>query len=503
MLEVAGLAKRFGGVKALDGVALNVAAGRVHALLGENGAGKSTLLKCLSGVHQPDGGRMLLDGRAFAPQTPAHSEKAGLRFVHQELNLVPNFTAYENAWVGRRYPRRGGLIDWRGMRARFSGTCQRYGLDIDIDQPVGRMSIGRQQIVEILRALMDEARILVLDEPTAALSEKEAAVLHRIVRQLASYGCAVIFVSHRLEEVMAIADDYTVLVNGATVGSGRIADTDRDRLVALMAGGEFHTRPAAQAVATGPTVLALSDFAAAPGRRPIDLTVAAGEIVGIYGIVGSGRSSLLKSIWGAAPHSRGGISIGGRALPAKGIASRIRAGVAFAPEDRRSAGLVMDHSILDNALLPRLPLNRLMRALPFISWRSARRDVGQLLAQRGVKYGNISDRMSTLSGGNQQKALIGRWVRPTCRLYLLDEPTRGVDVRSKAEIHALCHALAGQGAAVVFATSDIEELVTLAGRVLVMAGGVITLDRSNHDISRRMIVEAAVQSSRANQESQP
>ncbi|MFD9902014.1 sugar ABC transporter ATP-binding protein [Mesorhizobium sp. NPDC059025] len=503
MLEVAGLAKRFGGVRALDGVALSVAAGRVHALLGENGAGKSTLLKCLSGVHQPDGGSMLLDGREFTPSTPAHSEKAGLRFVHQELNLVPHFTAYENAWVGRRYPRRGGLVDWRVMRARFSQTCERYGLDIDIDQPVGRMSIGRQQIVEILRALMDEARILVLDEPTAALSEKEAAVLHRIVRQLALHGCAVIFVSHRLEEVMAIADDYTVLVNGATAGSGRIADTDRDRLVALMAGGAFDARPAAPATTAGPTVLALSQFAAAPGRRPVDLDVAAGEIVGIYGIVGSGRSSLLKSIWGANAQSRGNISIDGRALPATGTASRIRAGVAFAPEDRRSAGLVMDHSILDNTLLPRLKLNRLVQALPFLSWRSARRDVGRLLAQRGVKYGTINDRMSTLSGGNQQKALIGRWVRPTCRLYLLDEPTRGVDVRSKAEIHALCHSLAGQGAAVVFATSDIEELVTLAGRVLVMAGGTITLDSPNRDLSRRAIVEAAVQSSRAIEGNQP
>ncbi|CAM5494064.1 Ribose import ATP-binding protein RbsA [Mycolicibacterium aubagnense] len=503
MLEVAGLAKRFGGVRALDGVALSVAAGRVHALLGENGAGKSTLLKCLSGVHQPDGGSMLLDGREFTPSTPAHSEKAGLRFVHQELNLVPHFTACENAWVGRRYPRRGGLVDWRVMRARFSQTCERYGLDIDIDQPVGRMSIGRQQIAEILRALMDEARILVLDEPTAALSEKEAAVLHRIVRQLASHGCAVIFVSHRLEEVMAIADDYTVLVNGATAGSGRIADTDRDRLVALMAGGAFDARPAAPVTTAGPTVLALSQFAAAPGCQPVDLNVAAGEIVGIYGIVGSGRSSLLKSIWGANAQSRGNISIDGRALPATGIASRIRAGVAFAPEDRRSAGLVMDHSILDNTLLPRLKLNRLVQALPFLSWRSARRDVGRLLAQRCVKYGTINDRMSTLSGGNQQKALIGRWVRPTCRLYLLDEPTRGVDVRSKAEIHALCHSLAGQGAAVVFATSDIEELATLAGRVLVMAGGKITLDSPNRDLSRRAIVEAAVQSSRAIEGNQP
>jgi ABC-type sugar transport system ATPase subunit len=491
MLEVEGLKKRFGGVAALDGVELRVAAGRVHALLGENGAGKSTLLKCLSGVYQPDAGTVALAGQPFAPANPAESEAAGLRFVHQELNLVPGFTAYENAFVGRRYPRRGSLIDWRTMRARFAEVRDRHGLDIDIDVPVSRLSVAKCQIVEILRALMDEARVLVLDEPTASLSEKEAATLQGIVRRLASHGCAVIFVSHRLDEVFAIADDYTVLRNGRTVGAGRLADIDRAGIVRLMAGGELRQERADEPAAGGMPLLELSAYRPSPMREPIDLTIHRGEIVGLYGVVGSGRSSLMKSIWGANPLARGGLVLDDTRLPNTGISQRIQVGIAYVPEDRRTRGLVMHHSILDNVLLPRLSLNRLLRRLPIVSWRSARRGTRALLAEHNVKYGRLGDRISTLSGGNQQKLMIGRWVQPTCRLFLLDEPTRGVDVRSKAEIHASCRRLASQGAAVMFVTSDLEELLMLAQRVLVMAHGRITLDAANRELSREAIVHAA------------
>ena len=491
MLKVEGLSKRFGGVAALDGVELSVAAGRVHALLGENGAGKSTLLKCLSGVHRPDAGRCTLDGQDFAPVNPTESERAGLRFVHQELNLVPSFTAYENAFVGRRYPRRGGVVDWRAMRSRFAEARDRHGLAIDIDVPVSRLSVAQCQIVEILRALMDEARVLVLDEPTASLSEKEAAALHKIIRDLAAHGCAVIFVSHRLDEVFAIADDYTVLRNGRTVGAGRIADIDRPGIVALMAGGELRQQKAEQAVAPGKPLLALSDFSPSPVRPPLDLTIRSGEIVGLYGVVGSGRSSLLKSVWGANPLARGNMSVDGRRLPPHGISRRIESGVAYVPEDRRTSGLVMHHSILDNVLLPRLGRDRLAKRLPVVSWRAASSGARTTLADSNVKYGRLDDRISTLSGGNQQKAMIGRWLGPDVRLLLLDEPTRGVDVRSKAEIHGMCRKLAANGAAVLFVTSDIEELLMLAQRVLVMAHGRVTLDVANRDLTRREIVQAA------------
>jgi ABC-type sugar transport system ATPase subunit len=266
MLEMEGLSKRFGGVTALEGVTLSVAAGRVHALLGENGAGKSTLLKCLSGAHRPDEGVMRLYGQAFAPRDPGEAERAGLRFVHQELNLVPGFTAYENAYVGRPYPRRAGLVDWRAMRRRFAELRDRHGLDLDIDVPVSRLSTAKRQIVEILRALMDEARILVLDEPTASLSEAEAETLHGIVRRLAAHGCAIVFVSHRLDEVFALTDDYTVLRNGRVVGSGRLRDTTRDEIVAMMAGEELSHQPPEEIIPAGGALLQLSGFSAGPGR---------------------------------------------------------------------------------------------------------------------------------------------------------------------------------------------------------------------------------------------
>ncbi len=495
MLEIEGLTKRFGGVTALDGVRLDVAAGRVHALLGENGAGKSTLLKCLSGVHRADAGTMQLSGRAYQPADPRAAEAAGLRTVHQELNLVPGFTAYENAYVGRAYPRHLGRVDWKAMRSRFAALRDRYRLDLDIDAPVGRLSVAKCQIVEILRALMDDARVLILDEPTASLSEEEATVLRRIVRDLAEQGCAIIFVSHRLDEVFALADDYTVLRNGQSVGSGQIADTSRDEIVGLMAGEAFRHERHGDARAPGDPVLELKGFRVSPVRAPIDLTVRAGEIVGLYGVVGSGRSSLLKAVWGASGVAEGDIALEGASLPASGIESRKRAGVAYVCEDRRNTGLVMHHSILDNAVLPHLERHRALEALPVVSWRRARAGIRAALEGLSVKYGGLGDRISTLSGGNQQKIMIGRWFDPSLKLFLLDEPTRGVDVRSKAEIHALCNRLAGKGAAILFATSDLEELLMLASRVVVMAQGAVTLDAPNSAVTRQSVIDATFHAS--------
>ncbi|MVA97419.1 ATP-binding cassette domain-containing protein [Nitratireductor sp. CAU 1489] len=491
MLALDGLVKRFGGVTALDGVAMRVAPGRVHALLGENGAGKSTLLKCLSGTHRPDAGTMRLAGAAYAPASPRAAEDAGLRFVHQELNLVPEFTAYENAYVGRAYEKRFGLVRWRIMRKRFAAVRDRYGLDLDIDRPVGRLSVAKCQIVEILRALMDKAKILVLDEPTASLSEAEAETLRAIVRRLADQGTAVIFVSHRLDEVFAVADDFTVLRNGKTVNHGRLAETSREAIIAEMAGQAFKQRARAASATGGATMLELSGLRVAPARPSIDLTIGGGEIVGLYGIVGSGRSSLLKSIWGANPLCRGSLVLDRSALPRTGIRSRIAAGVAYVSEDRRNTGLIMHQSILDNAALPRLGRYRAHRGLPVLSHRRLRAGVDAILSGLAVRFGRLDDRISTLSGGNQQKIMIGRWLDDDIRLLLLDEPTRGVDIRSKADIHALCRARAAGGAAVLFATSDIEELLMLASRIVVMAQGAVTLDIANSGVSRETVLKAA------------
>lgn len=490
MLEIEGLTKRFGGVAALDGVRMRVSAGRVHALLGENGAGKSTLLKCLSGVHRPDGGAMRLGGERFAPHDPREAERAGLRFVHQEINLVPGFTAYENAFVGRPYPRRRGLIAWRAMRARFAEVRDRHGLDLDLDMPVGRLSVAKCQIVEILRALMDEARILVLDEPTASLSQSEAAMLHRVVRRLAGEGRAIIYVSHRLDEIFEVADDYTVLRNGRTVGEGSLKSTTREGIVSLMAGEEIVDAAPEVHHRRGTPVLELSGFRPAPSRPLVDITAYQGEVIGLYGVVGSGRSTFLKAAWGAKPNASGRIAVNGNAMPPAGIAARLAAGVAYVPEDRRNSGLIMQHSVLDNVVLPRLETCRAAKPLPLISWRKARAGARTVLARLNVRYRRLDHRVSTLSGGNQQKIMMGRWPAETTRLLLADEPTRGVDVRSKAEIHGMCRRLAEGGAAVIFVTSDMEELLALATRILVMAGGSIVLDTPNRNVTRQSILDA-------------
>ncbi|MFC2249238.1 sugar ABC transporter ATP-binding protein [Labrys portucalensis] len=500
-LEITGLKKHFGGVHALDGVDLSVKPGRIHALLGENGAGKSSLLKCLSGVYQPDGGTMQLDGALHAPRDPRAAEAAGLRFVHQELNLVPGFTAAENAFVGRRYPRRFGLIDRQAMQRRLAAVRDRLGITLPLDVPVRHFSVGQCQLVEILRALMDDARILVLDEPTASLSESEAAILRKVVVTLAQAGCAVIFVSHRMEEVFELAQDYTVLRNGVTVGQGLIAETTPDAVVAMMA-GDAQLRDALPPPARrAEKLLELDGFSPSPRHGSLQLSAHGGEIIGLYGIVGSGRSSLLKALWGAMPRASGRLSLAGRPLPPAGIPSRLRARVAFAPEDRRGSGLVINHSILANATLPHLSDGRAVAGLPLLSWPTLRRKASAMLDRLAVRYGRLADRIATLSGGNQQKILIGRWFRPGLRLFLLDEPTRGVDVRSKAEIHALCRELAGDGTLILFATSDIEELFALAGRIVVMAKGEIALDAPAAGLTRQQVLAATFRTARPHRDS--
>ncbi len=498
-LALSGVTKRFGATLALDGAELRIAAGSVHALLGENGAGKSTLIKILSGVHAPEAGAIRLDGREAAIASPRAAEAMGLRFIHQELNLVPHFDAVANGWIGRRHPRRGPFIDQSAMRARVAEVAARIAPDLPLDRPAKRLTPGQRQMAEIVRALMEPARLVVMDEPTSSLSEGEAERLHAVVRQLAAEGTAVLFISHRLDEVTALCADYTVLRNGRTVGSGRIADTNRDGLVALMSGGSDRRQDSASGAAKNAAPVALSDGATGPRLRAeiafgplgehITFEAAAGEIVGLYGLVGSGRSSLLKLIWGAKP-ARGRISVDG--VPLKGgIASRVARGLAYVPEDRRREALAAPLSIEASLALPHLSDFRAAPSLP-VSSRPAIRRFAQDVARRlRLAAASLQASPMTLSGGNQQKLVFGRWLGRRTRVMLADEPTRGVDVGAKAEIHAELRRIATDGAAVIVATSDIEELIALSTRVVVLCAGRITADLAADAIDRGRIVAAA------------
>jgi len=514
LLEIRGLKKWFSGARALDGVDLAVQAGSVHGLLGENGAGKSTLIKTLSGLIAPDAGSFLMEGVAQRITSVRQSEALGMRFIHQELSLVPHFSAIENCFVGRSYPRRGPFIHRAAMAGKVEQTARLIAPDLPLNVPTSRLTTGQKQLVEIIRALMGEdpeevgrgkARIVVMDEPTASLSDGEADRLHCAVRVLAGQGVAIIFISHRLDEVLDICDRYTVLRNGTVSGTGAIAETSREQLISLMTGKDRGAALASRppSVMAGKPVLNVievpfgerADANSGSQQNTLSFSVREGEILGLYGLIGAGRSSLLKQIWGAHRHAGGRIVIDGQDMDRENITQRIRAGGAFVPEDRRGQGLVTQRSIAENLALTDLTAVRMAPKLPLTSARRLAQRATGIRGQLEVKMASVHAKPLTLSGGNQQKLLFGRWFgrRADCslRLLLLDEPSRGVDVGAKAEIHALVRQMAGQGAAVLMVTSDMDELLTLSSRVLVMAGGCITAELCGADIEPRRIVAAA------------
>ncbi|MEO1223287.1 MAG: sugar ABC transporter ATP-binding protein [Pseudomonadota bacterium] len=490
LLAVEALSKRFGGVVALDGVDLTIRLGEVHGLVGENGAGKSTLIKCLSGVHEPNAGTMRLDEAPFSPDGPRDAERLGLRVIHQELNLVPGFSAIENIFVGRRYPKRLGLVDRSAMAQRVRAVAADLAPDLPLDRPIARLTTGQCQLVEILRALISEARLVIMDEPSASLSKGEADRLHGVVRRLRDAGTAVLFVSHRLDEIFALCDRVTVLRNGRTVATDTTSAMTRDDLVHLMSGGmampgrHRATRP------PGPPVLRVDRLPFGRRRTPLSFAVHKGEVVALYGLIGAGRSRLLRTLWGVGEPTADQVTTDGGPLSKSGPAGRIRQGIAFAPEDRRTQGLVMRHSIAANATLPRLDSFRGRSWLPMPSAKRVGAFIADLRQRLDVRMGRSSDPIATLSGGNQQKLMVGRWTPFPIRLLLLDEPTRGVDVGAKAELHRVMRDLAAGGAGILMASSDLEEVLDIADRILVMADGRIVAELAGAETDGDQVLAA-------------
>ena len=491
LLSVRGLAKRFGGVAALDGVDLDIAAGEIHGLVGENGAGKSTLIGCLTGVHRADRGRMDWEGAAFAPEDPQEALRAGIAAVHQELNVVPGFSAAETLCLGRRYPRRMGLIDRRAMRDAARELAGRLAPGLPLDAPMARLSAGQRQMVEILRALARDARLLILDEPTASLSQGEADRLHALIRDLAAGGTAVLYVSHRLGDVLSTCARVCVLRGGRTVATGAAAELSPPALVRHMTGAAATTPRRARA-SPGEVVLEVDALPFGPEGTPLSLRVRAGEILALYGLVGAGRSGLLRCVWGAAEaRVPGRIRLRGEPLSG-GIRGRIRRGVAYVPEERRADGFVMHHGVVANAVLPHLPRFRAQRRLPMPSRARSRAFLEAVRRRFDLRLGSPDAPVASLSGGNQQKVLVGRWTAAPMALLLLDEPTRGVDVGAKGRLHDDLRRLAREeGVAILAATSDLEEALELADRIAVMARGRVTAAMPAEEADARRILAAA------------
>ncbi|QEU97005.1 sugar ABC transporter ATP-binding protein [Streptomyces kanamyceticus] len=465
MLAMHGVSKSFLGVRVLHGVSLDLAAGEVHALVGENGAGKSTLMKVLAGEHVPDEGAIVLDGEEHHFTHPAQAQAAGIGIIHQEFALLPHRTVAENVFLGRE-PTRYGLVDRRAMEARTAELLDEVGVSgITPRTHVRELSVARQQTVEIVKALASDVRVLVMDEPSAPLADHEAGLLHALVRRLADRGLGILYISHRLREVFDLSHRVTVLKDGRHVMTAPTDRTDADEVVRAMVGRELsaYYPPRASPGDIGDVRLTVRG-GGNDRLRDIDLTLRAGEVTGIAGLQGSGRTSLVRALFGAAPFARGAMTVDGTALRPGNPRRAIRAGIALVTEDRKAEGLALRQSVRDNALL-------VTRAVPQRDRPPADRDLTALLERVRLQARGHDQQAQYLSGGNQQKVVIAKWLAARPRVLLFDEPTRGVDVGAKAAIHTLVRDLAKEGLAVLMVSSELPELIGMSDRVLVMSEG--------------------------------
>ncbi|WP_055714385.1 sugar ABC transporter ATP-binding protein [Streptomyces torulosus] len=470
LLALRDIGKSFLGVRVLDGVDLQVRPGEVHAVVGENGAGKSTLMKVVSGVHQPDEGTVEFAGAPRTFRSPREAQQAGIGIVHQELTLLPERTVAENVWLGRE-PLRRGLVDRRAMLGRTAALLASIGEgSLPPDTRVGRLGVAQQQVVEIVKALALDARLLIMDEPTAALADHEVDQLYTLVRRLQEHGMGVLYVSHRLKEVFDLSSRITVLKDGRAVATLDTADTSADRLVRHMVGRELSSYypDRAKPQELGPVRLTVRGGGNRK-LRGIDLRLRAGEVLGVGGLQGSGRSALARALFGAVPFSTGQVAVDGAPVRLRSPRAAMRAGIAYVSEDRKGEGIVAEQSVLDNALLA----VRAVRAVrPGRVGRGARTTrVRELLSAVELRAAREDQEIRFLSGGNQQKVVLARWLALAPRILLFDEPTRGIDVGARSAIHDLVRRLARDGAAVLMVSSELPELLGMSDRIIVMRDG--------------------------------
>ena len=502
LLSVTGVVKQFPGVRALDGVDLDVAAGEVHCLLGQNGAGKSTLIKVLAGAHRPDAGEITLDGEPVSFALPQAADQAGIATIYQELDLVPGLSVAENVVLGHE-PARLGFTRPRDAEERVRGLLSRLGHpEIPPGRELGRLSAAGQQVVSMARALARDARLIVMDEPSAVLDPEEVQNLFRVIRELTADGVAVVYISHRLEEIRQVGDRVTVLKDGRTVARNLPArDTPTAEVIRLMTGRSieyvFPHRDAPSGADGAPpqqqVVLEVDGLTRPREFADVSFTVHAGEVVGLAGLVGSGRSEILETVYGARKPSAGTVRVRGRTLRPGSVPAAVRAGMGLGPEERKSQGLLLTEPVYRNVSLPSL---RRFARLGFLGRDADLAAASEVTAQLDVRPPDATRPVRTLSGGNQQKVVLARWLLQGCDVLLLDEPTRGVDVGARSEMYGLIRRLADSGVAVLLVSSEVPEVLGLADRVLVMREGRIIREAKAGELSEEDVLDLIMEGSR-------
>lgn len=489
VLQMQRIGKTFPGVVALDEVNFELRKGEVHILLGENGAGKSTLMKILSGAYQKSSGQILLNGREIEIRNPKHAQELGIGIIYQELNLVPQLSAAENIFLGREPVNYPGLIDRKAMQREAARTLTDLGVEIDVRKPVRELSIAQQQMVEVAKAISLEAKILIMDEPTSALTEREIKELFARIRDLKATGVSIVYISHRMEELFEIGDRVTILRDGKNAGVRDIGDVTKSELIQLMVNRELTNQFPKVRATIGEEVLKVEGLNSASGLKNISLSLHRGEVLGIAGLLGSGRTELARAIFGVDKIDSGRIYIKGKRSQIRSPRAAINSGMGFLTEDRKTQGLVLPLSVRDNICLP--SVGKFSR-FGLVKGGDEDRSAATFIKELRIKTPSASQKVVYLSGGNQQKVVLSKWLCCQADIFIFDEPTRGIDVGSKAEIYQLINQLTASGVAVIMISSELPEILGMSDRILVMHRGGITGEFSAGEATQEKILRCAL-----------
>ena len=497
ILEVIDITKKFPGVTALNKVSMELFKGKVTAVIGENGAGKSTLMKVLSGIYQDYEGEIFLDQKIIKFSDPKHALNAGIAIIHQELNLIPFLSVRENIYLGREITSRFGILDKQEMNARTVAMLEKLKLDIAPDTLIAELKVGQQQIVEIAKALLFEAKVIIMDEPTSAISDSEVDVLFDLITELKEEGTAIAYISHKLDELIRIADNYLVLRDGELVGSGNMKGITKDDIIQKMVGREIQLMEKTDIDIADDVVLKVSNLSLINPEfqknklvNNVSISVSKGEILGIFGLMGAGRTELLESIYGLHPkYSEGEIFVSGDRYNSKSPADAINAGIGLVPEDRKNDGLVLDLSVMSNISLANL---KELESYGILNARKERKIADDYIEQLSIKTPSPEQKAGNLSGGNQQKIILAKWMATNPKILLLDEPTRGIDINAKNEIYKLISKLASEGLGIVMVSSELPEILAISDRILVMSEGALTAEINSIEATEEKIMEAAI-----------